>query len=251
MKGYSFIILLFFLPNFLISDEVDHQFGMANQYYRNGEFEKAMTIYEEIYNSGFEHPALYYNLGNACFKLKKIPFAILWYERARKIAPMDEDILYNLRLANVRVIDKIEPLPKLFFVTWWEGLRSVFSSDQWAIFLIALLWCTAVVSGVFFLVKSLGLQRIIFFLVAVLLLLIVISSMAMVQQLKIETDEKSAIVFSASVSVKSSPDSQSTDLFILHEGVKVEIEDQVGEWKKIRLADGKVGWLESKHLKII
>ncbi len=251
MKVAWLAFLLFLLPITLRAQEEAVQFEQANQFYRAGSYEKARSLYEQILHNGYESAGLYYNLGNACFKLQDYPSAILNYERARRLAPHDEDVLYNLRLANLRVVDRIEPLPRLFFLDWWIALLELFSADAWAIVVIVALWCAAIGAGVVLLARTVALQRIGFLASILFVLVCVIAGVGSIRQYGIEHSTNTAIIFTSMVSVKSAPDAKSTDLFVLHEGVKVEFLDAVGDWRKIRLADGKLGWLMVTDVQII
>jgi len=233
------------------SQEARLQLNQANQLYREAQYQKAAQLYEQVLKNGYESTALYYNLGNCYFKLENIPAAVLAYERAKRLSPRDDDVSYNLRLANLRVVDKIEPLPQLFFIEWWNGFLAWFSSDGWAIFAIVFLWGAGVGGAVFLLFRSAIVQRLAFSVALVSVLCCAISGIGLYQQLYRARSDRSAIVFSPSVSVKSAPDAQSTDLFVIHEGVRVEITDQVGDWKKVRLADGKIGWLPAEEIQLI
>ncbi|MBA4311479.1 MAG: hypothetical protein C0417_02505 [Chlorobiaceae bacterium] len=250
MKKYSIVFLLL-LSCVVFAQEASRQFEQANQLYRNGEYEKASQLYQQVIKNGFESAKLYYNLGNAYFKMGDIPASILNYERAKKISPNDEDINYNLRLVNLRVVDKIEPIPRLFFLNWWLSFISLYSSNGWSTIGIILLWISAVTGIMIFVVKVITFQRLLFFLTLVLIALTVSAFTGAYKQNEIENSDEIAIVFTQTVSVKSAPDNQSTDLFVLHEGVKVEFLDAVGDWRKIRLADGKIGWLLLKDVQII
>jgi tetratricopeptide (TPR) repeat protein len=227
------------------------QFDRANQLYRQGEYQQAASIYEQIVSNGYESVALYFNLGNTYFKLNDIPSAILNYERAKRLSPTDDDVLYNLRLANARVVDRIDPVPELFFVEWWHRFINALSSDSWAIMAVLGMWCVAAASGGFMLGRSLLARRISFLSVVFAALIAACGFVGSMQRSKIEQNSSDAIVFAHVVTIKSAPDSQSTDLFIIHGGVKAELLDAVGEWRKIRLADGKVGWLNAESLRII
>jgi tetratricopeptide (TPR) repeat protein len=246
--------LLFILMSsstFVFAQEVSIQFEQANQLYRNGEYQKAAMMYEQVLKNGYENTALYYNLGDAYFKVQNISASILNYERAKRLAPHDEDVLYNLRLANLRVIDKIEPIPHLFFIEWWQSFMNMLSSEGWAITAIISLWSALFFGSVFLLFHSLILQRIVFFLAIACVLISLLAFVGTFHQGQHERSQQHAIVFSPSVSVKSAPDAQSTDLFVIHDGVKVELLDAVGEWKKIRLSDGKVGWIAREMVRVI
>ncbi|MBI1804258.1 MAG: tetratricopeptide repeat protein [Ignavibacteriae bacterium] len=250
MKRLLFVVLIVFSQH-AFAQEAALQFEQANQFYRGGDYQKAAQLYEQVLKNGYEHFALYYNLGNAYFKLQKIPGAILAYERAKRLVPNDEDIQYNLRLANLRVIDKIEPLPQLFFIQWWNAFLGLFSSSGWALIGIGALWLAVGAGMLFFLLRSVFVQRLAVFGGLLLVIAAALSFISMYQQHRHEQSDRTAIVFAPSVSVKSAPDGQSTDLFVVHEGVKIELLDSVGEWKKIRLADGKVGWMMTESIQVI
>ena len=246
-----FVIALLFVPILLMADEASLQVEQANQLYRSGSYQKAAEVYEQILKNGFESPVLYYNLGNAYFKQQNIPAAILSYERGKRLAPRDEDILYNLRLANLRVVDKIEPLPQLFLLEWWNAFVSQFSSDGWAFIGIVLLWIAGIGGVVYLSARGIILQRIGFIVVGMSIMFTCIAFIALYQRYQAEHNTHSDVVFAQTISIKSAPDNQSTDLFVLHEGVTVEVLDAVGDWRKIRLADGKVGWMVLSNMELI
>ncbi len=251
MKILHFVFLSLCLVVVSKADEAALQLEQANQMYRNGEYQKAATMYERIAKNGYESPALYYNLGNANFKLRNLPASILNYERARRLLPHDDDIQYNLRLCNLRVVDKIDALPSLFFVEWWRAFMNLFSSDGWAMLGIVSLWLTVICGAVLTFLQSNILRRIVLLATMVGLLSSICSFIGVAQRSHPEQSEQVAIIFSPTVSVKSAPDAQATDLFVLHEGVKVELIDKVAEWNKIRLPDGKIGWILAEALQVI
>jgi len=248
---FKLLAIWFLFITTIFAQEASLQFEQANQLYRNGDYQKAAQMYEQVSKNGFENPALYYNLGNSYFKFQNIPAAILNFERAKRLAPNDEDINYNLRLANLRVIDKIEPVPRLFLINWWNSFINLFSSDGWAMICLIGFWVSIISVALMFIIRKSVLQRIVFAVCVLMFLLSIIAIIGMYQQRHFEQNDTAAIIFSQTVSVKSAPDAQSTDLFVLHEGVKVEFLDAVGEWCKIRLADGKVGWLSNKDIQTI
>jgi len=252
MKKIPLIIVLLLLPCALTpGQEAGIRFSTANEQYRAGKYADAASAYEQIAANGYESPALYYNLGNAYYKAGNYPAAILNYERARRVAPGDEDILHNLRLANLRIIDRIEPLPRLFFVEWWEGLIGSASASGWGAAGIAALWAAVVLLSGYRLSRGPVARRVSLLTGVLIVCVSIFTFTAGAIQAERETSGTSAILFSASASVKSAPDAQSTDLFVIHEGVKVDVLDSVGEWRKIRLADGKIGWLPTSDVKVI
>lgn len=251
MKYIYPIILILFLSGFSKADEALVQFEQANHLYRNGDFKNAATLYKKIVHNGYHNSELYYNLGNTYFKLDEIGKAILYYERAKKIYPNDEDINFNLKIANLKVVDKIETIPQLFFIEWWYSASKGFSTDSWAIITITTIWLGIILLSLFRILKSPFTRRAFFFSGILIVAITGFSLIFSIQQNKSEKSESMAIVFSPSVTVKSSPDEAGTDLFLLHEGVKVEMVDKVGNWFKIKLVDGKIGWLPSDSVEII
>ena len=245
------LLSILFCSAIAAADEVGVQFEQANQLYRNGEYQKAAGLYEQILLNGYENTVLHFNLGNTYFKLRRWPAAILSYERAKRLAPNDEDISYNLHLANLNVVDKIEPIPKLFLVEWWNGLTNFYSADAWSRIALGCLWVLAAAGALFLTLRSNVVRRMTGFGIVLALVVCLFSFTAVLQRLSVEQNQEYGIVFSPSAAVKSAPDEQSTDLFVIHEGVKVQLVDTVNDWKKVRLADGKVGWLVSGSIQVI
>ncbi len=251
MKRLFLIVMLLFCGT-AFAGEIDLRFENANQMYRSGGYDKAAKVYEEILTQGYESPDLYYNLGNCYYKLNNIPSAILEFERARKLKPQDEDITHNLTLANLRTEDRIEPIPDLFFVNWLRKWTELASADEWAIIGLVCLWLALfMIIGIFYTYRTLLIRRIFSITAVLALLLFALSFVAALNRHKFQESRKFAIVFSSSTDVKSAPDEQSTGLFVLHSGVKVELIDRVGDWNKVRLADGKIGWMQSSNFKVI
>ncbi|MBL4716535.1 MAG: tetratricopeptide repeat protein [Bacteroidia bacterium] len=233
------------------ADELQLRFDKGNEYFGNGEYDKAISTYTEIIQNGYIAAELYYNLGNSYFTKDSIPAAILYYEKAKTLKPNDEDVDYNLKLANLRVLDKIEPLPQLFLMQWWSSLGRLQNSTGWSMILIISLWL-AFGAGILFVAgKMLRVKRIGFLLSCVFGLCVLLAFNFSLRQYDEELNHPKAIVFSPIVYVKNSPDMNGTDLFIIHEGLKVEVVDKVGEWNKIKLVNGKVGWLASADIEII
>lgn len=226
-------------------------FGKANEQYSNGEFESATETYQEILDAGYESQEVYYNLGSAFFKENNIPATILYYERALRLTPSDDDILFNLRLANQRIVDKIQPLPELFYTRWWNALVSSYPADRWASMFLIALFSGFLLLVIFVISRRIVLRKLCFWSGAVILFLSLIALTCNIQQMNILTNEHEAIVFSPTVTVMSSPKDASTKLFVIHEGAKVELLETFEEWHKIALADGNIGWLRNSDLEII
>ncbi len=235
----------------LMADASDDLFKKANDHYMKEEYSTAIDIYEELTNQGYQSAELFYNLGNAYFKSNLIPSAILNYERALKLAPGDEDINFNLKIANLQTVDKIKEMPLPFFVEWWHGIRSLFSSGMWGGLALLAFWLAAAAFIAFLYTRSQGTKKISFTAASAFIILTIVFFFFGMQTYTEETNRKEAIVFSESSYVKTSPDEGATDLVILHEGTKLEVLDDLGDWRKIRLADGNVGWILKTDIEII
>lgn len=215
----------------------------ANAFYTTEEYQKAASAYEQILHSGQESAKLYFNLGNAYYKDGNITRAILNYERAKLLAPNDPDVDFNLQMANQFVVTAIDALPQPFFVRWSNRMINLYPADQWArisigAFILFLGWL-----GLFIFSRTTAWKRISFWL-GVLSLIMTVTSFSFASRQKEKLNQrKHAVVFCPRVTVKSAPAQNSTDLFLLYEGVKIEISDSLNTWKEIRLPDGNVGWL--------
>ena len=195
-----------------------------------------------------ESAAIYYNLGNAYYKDGQIAPAILNYERALLLSPADGDIRFNLQMAKQRSVDKIEPLGEFFLAKWFHAVQNLASADRWGtIGIVCFLLCLVCLS-VFFFSRQRRFKQIGFYSAVVLLAIVVVANVFASNQADEITNRTEAIVFSPTVTVKSSPDQSGTDLFVIHEGTKVSIKSTLGEWSEISLEDGNVGWMPSKDI---
>ena len=223
----------------------------ADSAYARGQYQQAISDYEALLKNGASAD-LYYNLGNAYYRTENITRAVLNYERALLLSPGDRDIRFNLQLAQSKTIDKIVPESEMFFITWYHSLVNLMSVDGWARTAIFSLALVIILSLLYLFSERIWLRKIGFFGGFVLLLLFVLSNIFAWQQKQNLLFRKGAIVVAPSVTVKSTPAKNGTDLFILHEGTKVNITDgSMKGWKEIRLADGKEGWIESNKIETI
>ena len=201
-------------------------------FYNTADYKSALNAWLDIYNTGYRSAALDYDIGNAYFKLNNVPGAILFYERARLLKPGDSDINYNLQIARTLVVDKFQEIPELFFVRWFNFVSLVLSGNQWAVISIVTFILFLVLLSVY-LYSSEYKLKVAAFWIAIFFVVVSASSLAFTLRNKdLVYDSHKAIIFSPMVTGKSSPDQSGTDLFILHEGSKVSIEDKVGTWYK-------------------
>ena len=223
----------------------------ADSAYARGEFQQAIKDYEALLKQGASAD-LYYNLGNAYYRSENITRAVLNYERALLLSPGDRDIRFNLQIAQAKTIDKIVPESEMFFFTWYRALVNLMSVDGWASVALVSLALVIILLLVYLFSERVWLRKVGFFGGILMLLLFILSNIFAWQQKQNLLFRKGAIVMTPTISVKSTPASNGTDLFILHEGTKVVITDSsMKDWREIRIADGKEGWIESKHLEEI
>ena len=223
----------------------------ADSAYARGQYQQAISDYEELLKGGASAD-IYYNLGNAYYRTENITRAVLNYERALLLSPGDRDIRFNLQLARSKTIDKIVPESEMFFITWYHSLVNLMSVDGWARLAIVLLALVIILSLLYLFSDRIWLRKVGFFGGTFLLVVFVLANIMAWQQKQNLLYRKGAIVTASSITVKGAPAKNGTDLFILHEGTKVIItDDAMKAWKKIRLADGKEGWIESQKIELI
>ncbi len=242
-KWGAVLLLTFYAFSAVQAQERAALFKAAGAAYEKGDYESAAAKYASILQSGYESWEVYYNLGNAYYKQHDIARAILNYERAKRLAPQNEDVEYNLELARLATADRIQELPQFFLLRWfWKyshllGLGTV----TWVV--IAFYLATICIFVLRMLSKTVRASRVSYVTAIITSTLLLLSSTALVAQIYESETRVEAILLPDKIDIKSAPDESATDVFTLHTGVKVEVKDRSLGWTKIRLADGKIGWL--------
>lgn len=256
MKGLAKYILILLvlicssLQAFSI-DERNDKFKKGVELYTSSKYQEALDLWLDIYNTGYRSANLNYNIGNAYFKLNNIPSAILFYERALLLKPAHSNANYNLQISRSLVVDKFKEIPQLFFVRWFDFLSLLFSENTWAVISLASFICFLLLLSLYIYSSRYRTKVLAFWAALFLFTLSLFAVTFAVRNRSLVYDSRKAIIFAPSINGKSSPDNSGTDLFILHEGSKVSIEDKVGDWYEIRLSDGNKGWVPSTSLTII
>jgi len=223
----------------------------ANEYYTKEDYKKAIDGYNQILMTNMESPEVYFNLGNAYYKTGQYTLAILNYERAKLLAPDDADVAFNLQVANQHVVDSIQELPGIFVVRWWNSLINSRTTDTWAIYSIVGFILFLVMMGFYFFSNTSEIRRITFWSGSLLIVLTIFTWSFAAKQKNRLVNHNFAIVMQPTVTVKSSPSEKGTNLFVIHEGLKVKITDKLGDWVEIMLSDGNKGWLPTELIERI
>ena len=245
------LFLVLCAPRLLSAQSPEQQFIQGNQLYQQGKIAEARETYETLANKGYVSGELLYNLGNACYRTGDVPKAILYYERALRLIPADEDLRHNLLLANLSIIDRIEPAPRLFVWDYWDAVKGWLPMRT--LTLVAWGWYVALLAAIaaIVLARTYASRKVAAIASAVCAVGFLFFVAALIGQIGDLNRGDQAIITAGIVTVKNSPDIKSSDAFVLHGGVKVQIIDRYATWSKIRLADGKVGWMEAGSAEII
>ncbi len=250
--GLFVVLILSIVPIFAAQDQNPEElFRRGNRYYQNGEYENAVEMYKQIIDQDVESGALYFNLGNAYYKLNDSGKARLNYERARRFLQGDEALEENLLLLRERLVDQIERPPQFILSVWWNGFLALFSINMLCWISAGLLWLILIFAVLRIHFRRRGrrdrFQAIFVTLVVIFMLL----SLVLVQKIyRLET-EKHGIIMDLSATIYAEPSTVATEVFVLHEGTKVSIERQNDNWLEVKLADGRTGWIEQQKLEII
>ena len=224
----------------------DSLFTQANNQYANGGYESAISLYNSILSSGLESSELFYNLGNCYYKQQDWANAIWYYEKSIKLNANNKNVLHNLQITQLKIIDQIESIPQLFYQRWWQNIIGSLRTNTWQILTILCIWVILIVQ----LLKRLrnyNTKHLINFLSSLTVILFYITYYSYQENYT----KNKAIIFSSAVVVNSAPTDNSTNLFSLHSGTKVEVVERIGNWINITLENGNNGWIKESECKII
>ncbi|MBE0645064.1 MAG: tetratricopeptide repeat protein [Bacteroidetes bacterium] len=220
----------------------------AVAHYKKAEYREAVQIFKELIDEGYVNYDLYYNLGNAAYKNGDLGTSVLSYERALTLDPGNENVTHNLNVVRARLRDRVEPMPLLFFVKWWNDIKDSHSPNIFFSWSLVFLFLLAAAVFVFFGYRQLILRRIAL-IAGILFFTVFASALTLTITRTEELDaHRSAVIMTTEVTVRSTPDATGVESFIVHEGLKVVILESKNEFYRIRLADGKSGWVERTAL---
>lgn len=249
MKRYTLLILMALATMVAKAQQSpDQWFERANAAYNAGNYDSALMLYERITAADLESVPLYLNMGNTHYKMRNYPMAIYCYEKALKLDPSDDDARTNLAIANLAIVDKIEPVPQSFIEKGWNALKQALSGRQWAVLSVVAFGLLLVSAFLFLRSRRMVLRKLGFFAGLLMLVVFALSVLFAAQLKRAALAEDQAIVMAPTVTVKSTPNEASVDLFVLHEGTKVEILDHADGWNKVKIANGSIGWLQAETM---
>ena len=245
------IIFLVIVVTLLFADHNLHLFEQANELYEQDQYSEAIQKYEAIINTGYESWELYYNLGNAYYKNKQLGKAILNYERALRLEPENEDIKFNLELANLSVVDKINIPPEFFLFKIFFDFKNYFNLNTLSIIIIT--FYIIIITFIIFriLIRKKTVRRLSFIVIIFALIILIMFTTILGLRVHEYKNVKYGIILVNKVDVMSSPDENSTEVFSIHKGLKAQVQKKLNNWLQIRLSDGKVGWVKHNVLEII
>lgn len=248
MRNIVYILLFFFGS---ISAQNEKIFEQANTLYNEGKFAEAIDRYEVILNTSQHSAALYFNIANAHYKLNNIAPSIYYYEKALALQPNDKDIKSNLAFANNMRIDAIDTLPEVGLSRFVKKITNSMTFNTWAKASVVLVILFVVFYLLYYFTFSTRKKRFYFISSTFSIGLACIVLIITFYNYNVVKKHNPAIVFAQESQVKSEPNLRSDEAFVLHEGTKVQVLDTVNSWKKIKLTDGKTGWIPSEDIKLL
>lgn len=223
----------------------------ADSAYARADYEEAVKLYSELTEQNLTTDVCY-NLGCAYYRIDDIAHSVLWFERALKLSPSDKEVLFNLEMARTKTIDKITPQHEFILFTYFHAMTNWFSLRTWTIIALSCFVLMLVSLFLFWAAGSVTIRKVTFSSAIVLLLFTILSNVCAMKQRDFKHTHTSGIIMTPAVTVKSTPADSGNDLFVLHEGSKVEILDSsLKEWCEVSIADGKVGWIPKKAFDLI
>lgn len=243
MKLWLNILLIFCACGFAKADAPYSVIDSGNAAYAKEKYAKAIEYYKKFEESGYQSEQVYYNMGNCYYRMNEIAKSILYYEKAKKLNPSDADVQFNLQLANAKTTDRIISDTPIFLVNWWHNFINSFSEKGWSIICIALLFLAALLLVLYSISGNLAVRQLGFWGGIVMTIFSICAFGFAREQYETLTSHDTGVIMTASVTVKGAPEDKATQLFIIHEGTKVNIVKTEGDWTEIRLNSGVQGWL--------
>jgi tetratricopeptide (TPR) repeat protein len=245
------LVFIIALSGWALQAQSSDFFEQGNTFYNEGKYEEAIEAYEKILEKGVHSAELYYNLGNAHYKLNHIAPSIFYYEKALQLKPKDKEIQNNANFARNMTIDAIDTVPEVGFKRLFNRVINIFSYNGWAVFAVCCVFIFVLLFLLYRFASMSSRKRVAFVISSTALILALISVFMAFQKKRLDQKDNPGIVFVQETKVNAEPNLRSEEVFRLHEGTKVQVLETLEDWKKIRIADGSTGWIPSEDLKML
>ncbi len=249
-KAAAIILTLISIGLYAASPSLQKIIDSANALYARKQYDSALVLYKSVLEKGWQAPELYYNIGNVYFRKGNLPKAILFYERAYRLDPANDKIKHNLLFARQFVQDKFETVPEFFLRRWWRGVALWCSANTWAVISIVLFLIALALGYIFLFARRIPARKLGFYLGIVFLLLSVLTFSLSISNKRYFLDSHQAVIMHTT-SLRSAPSMESTELYILHEGVEVKVLSFNDGWVEVKLPNGTIGWLKKTDIEKI
>ena len=250
-KNVLLLFCLIFSGLIFSQSENEEYFNKGVELYNKGKYNEAIVEFKEIIENGQHSENLFFNLGNAFYKINDIANSIFYYEKALKLNPKNNDVLNNLAFAQNMLIDKIEILPTNQVLEFLNSISEILNINQWLALGIVLLYFFLLTFILYFFSSKSILKRNYFTAFTILLFLSIISFFVGLNKFEKQKSKLEAIIFENKIDFRTEPNYRSEILFNLHEGTKVIIKEELNDWALIEISDGNKGWIELQSIKKI
>lgn len=255
MKKWLTLLILSFCFSIIYGSNIDTaaqtHMTLGNEAYQKENYSLAIDYYTQNIEDGYESVSLYYNLANAYFKNGNNARALLWYERALRLAPADEDIKHNIAFVNQKITDKIDPIPTSIFSRWWTAMAKQFNEKQWAIISIISASLLLIAVLLFLFSKNRAIRISGFIILWLSAIILIFSILFASKEKKSLESHQEAIIMDLVVEAKNEPNASGKTLFVIHEGLKVEITAEMNGWIEIKIPNGEKGWIMENMVEVI
>lgn len=228
---------------------LDSLFVQANKLYQQEDYSKALKVYQEIENQNVESGELFFNIANVYYRTNQVAPSIYYYEKALLLEPNNKDITFNLEFAKRMTLDNIEALPKSMGQKFRDGIVLKFTYNTWAILTVSFAFLFAILFLLYHFSYNTGVKRIYFITSSLSVIFVLLTVLFTYQNYQYIQNTRTAIIFKQLAPVKSAPTKSSEVNFELHEGTKVSILETLDDWMKIKITDGKTGWINEDSLR--
>ena len=250
-KNVLLLFCLIFSGLIFSQSENEEYFNKGVELYNKGKYNEAIVEFKEIIENGQHSENLFFNLGNAFYKINDIANSIFYYEKALKLNPKNNDVLNNLAFAQNMLIDKIEILPTNQVLEFLNSISEILNINQWLALGIVLLYFFLLTFILYFFSSKSVLKRNYFSASTILLFISIISFFVGLNKFEKQKSKLEAIIFENKIDFRTEPNYRSEILFNLHEGTKVIIKEELNDWALIEISDGNKGWIELQSIKKI